>query len=57
MMSQKIIFLQGDNIFTSAKQAKIFGQNTPIKTSKYIFALSLSKEPKKDEFKKVAPAY
>ena len=53
MMSQKIIFLQGDNIFTSAKQAKIFGQNTPIKTSKYIFALSLSKEPKKDELKKV----
>ena len=53
MMSQKIIFLQGDNIFTSAKQAKIFGQNTPIKTSKYIFALSLSKEIKKDELKKV----
>ena len=53
MISQKIIFLEGDNIFTSAKKVKIFGQNSPIKASKYIFALSLSKEIKKDELKKV----
>ena len=36
MMSQKIIFLEGDNIFTSTKQEKIFGQNSPIKESNYI---------------------
>ena len=40
MMSQKIIFLEGDNIFTSTKQEKIFGQNSPIKASKYIFSFS-----------------
>ena len=35
-MAQKIIFLEGDNIFTSAKKVKIFGKNSPIKASKYI---------------------
>ncbi len=43
MMSQKIIFLEGDNIFTSTKQVKTFGQNTPIKASKYIFAMRSKK--------------
>ena len=46
MMSQKIIFLEGDNIFTSTKQEKIFGQNSPIKASKFIFAMSLCNEIK-----------
>ena len=53
MMSQKIIFLEGNNIFTSTKQEKIFGQNSPIKASKYIFAMSLCNEIKKDELEKV----
>ncbi len=53
MMSQKIIFLEGDNIFTSTKQEKIFGQNSPIKASKYIFAMGLCNEIKKDELEKV----
>ena len=52
-MSQKIIFLEGNNIFTSTKQEKIFGQNSPIKASKYIFAMSLCNEIKKDQFEKV----
>ena len=52
-MSQKIIFLEGDNIFTSTKQVKTFGQNTSIKASKYIFAMSLCNEIKKDELEKV----
>ena len=52
-MSQKIIFLEGDNIFTSTKQEKIFGQNSPIKASKYIFAMGLCNEIKKDELEKV----
>ena len=52
-MSQKITFLEGDNIFTSTKQEKIFGQKSPIKASKYIFAMSLYNEIKKDELEKV----
>ena len=52
-MFQKIIFLEGGNIFTSTKQEKIFGQNSPIKASKYIFAMGLCNEIKKDELEKV----
>ncbi len=35
MMSQKIIFLEGDNVFTSSKESKIFGKSAPLNSNKY----------------------
>ena len=52
-MFQKIIFLEGDSIFTTTKQSKIFGQSLPAKTSKYIFAMGLEKKIEKKELEKV----
>ena len=42
MMSQKIIFLEGDNVFTSSKKSKIFGKIAPLKSNKYIISLTKS---------------
>ena len=53
MMSQKIIFLEGDNVFTSSKESKIFGKSAPLKSNKYIFAMHLDKKIEKKELEKV----
>ena len=52
-MSQKIIFLEGDNVFTSSKESKIFGKSSPLKSNKYIFAMHLDKKIEKKELEKV----
>lgn len=53
MKFQKIIFLEGESIFSTTKQSKIFGQTLPAKTSKYIFAMGLEKKIEKKELEKV----
>ena len=52
MMSQKIIFLEGDNVFTSSKESKIFGKSAPLKSNKYLFAMHLDKKIEKKEVEK-----
>ena len=51
-MSQKIIFLEGDNVFTSSKESKIFGKSTPLKSNKYIFAMHLDKKDREKRVRK-----
>ena len=43
-MSNKIIFLQGHDVFTKAKQTKIFGNSLEIEKGKYIFVLIVANE-------------
>ena len=49
-MSQKIIFLEGDNVFTSSKESKIFGKSAPLNSNKYIFAMHICKKIEKKDF-------
>ena len=43
-MSNKIIFLQGHDVFTKTKQTKIFGNSLEIEKGKYIFVLIVANE-------------
>ena len=43
-MSNKIIFLQGHDVFTKAKKTKIFGNSLEIEKGKYIFVLIVANE-------------
>ena len=44
MISNKIIFLQGHDVFTKTKQTKIFGNSLEIEKGKYIFVLIVANE-------------
>ena len=52
-MSNKIIFLQGHDVFTKAKQTKIFGNSLEIEKGKYIFVLIVENEISHEDISKL----
>ena len=53
MMTKKLIFLQGHDVFTKTKQTKIFNDNSLIQEGKYVFALLVNDEISRDELSKL----
>ena len=52
-MSQKIIFLQGHDVFTQIKQTKLFDDANLISKSKYLFALLVKDKISEEELRKL----
>ena len=52
-MSNKIIFLQGHDVFSKAKKTKIFGDSLEIEKGKYIFVLIVAKEISNEDITKL----
>ena len=52
-MSNKIIFLQGHDVFSKAKKTKFFGNTLEIENGKYIFVLIVAKEISNEDITKL----